>query len=79
MRIRLGAPIYLLSWQFRHQKLPEISDHDEATSIASHNLLLGQAASADRKEAKEHRSKTKISVWELRSHTGIPNPLNPGT
>ena len=27
--------------------IPEISNHDEATGIAGHNLLLGQAASGE--------------------------------
>ena len=43
--------------------IPEISNHDEATSIACHNLLLSQAASKDRRKKKkkknEHMSKTK--------------------
>lgn len=33
--------------------VPEISDHNEATGITSHNLLLGQAASDGGKKKVE--------------------------
>jgi hypothetical protein len=39
-----------------HWTLPEISNHDEPTGIASHNLLLGQAAPEDGKEGSDNRS-----------------------
>ena len=32
--------------------VPEIGNHDEATGIAGHNLLLGQAASGERGRSK---------------------------
>lgn len=42
--------------------VPEIGNHDEATGVAGHNLLLGQAASGERGRSKGKNtglSKTK--------------------
>lgn len=52
--------IYLLSEQPRTlNTVPEISDHNEATGIASYNFLLGQAASAN---GKNRVARHKLSL-----------------
>lgn len=47
-------PTDTLSWSTGPGTAPEISDHDEATGVTSHNLLLRQAAS-DREEESDIR------------------------
>lgn len=39
--------------------IPKVSNHDEVTGIARHNLLLGQAASGNGKKKINNRAKTK--------------------
>lgn len=54
---------YLLGEQFRTlNTIPKVSNHDEVTGIARHNLLLGQAASGNGKKKVNTGLRQKLDL-----------------